>query len=68
MKRRSLTRAAVSGEMPLDSFPTTMTEGADAPQSEAEKLHEAVSAAFPEVEVTLVDGGQPVYYYMISVE
>ena len=46
----------------------TIYYGVDSPQAEAEKLHEAVSAAFPDVEITLVNGGQPVYYYMISVE
>ena len=34
----------------------------------AEALHKSVSAAFPDVEVALVDGGQPVYYYMVSIE
>ena len=46
----------------------TIYYGTDSPKEEAEKLCEAVSQAFPEVEVTLVDGGQPVYYYMISIE
>ena len=46
----------------------TLYYGVDSPKAEAEKLREAVAAAFPDVEVTLVDGGQPVYYYMISVE
>ena len=46
----------------------TIYYGSDVPQEEAEKLHASLSQAFPEVEVTLVDGGQPVYYYMISVE
>lgn len=46
----------------------TIYYGTDVPQTEAEKLQEAVSQAFPDVEVTLVDGGQPVYYYMISIE
>ena len=46
----------------------TIYYGTDVPQAEAAKLQEAVSQAFPDVEVTLVDGGQPVYYYMISIE
>ena len=46
----------------------TIYTGADVRPEDAQALHEAVSAAFPEVEVTLVDGGQPVYYYMIAVE
>ena len=46
----------------------TIYTGADVKPEDAQALHEAVSAAFPDVEVTLVDGGQPVYYYMIAVE
>ncbi len=46
----------------------TIYTGADVQEEDAQALQEAVSAAFPEVEVTLVDGGQPVYYYMIAVE
>ena len=46
----------------------TIYYGADVDAAQAAQLHEAVSAAFPEVEITLVNGGQPVYYYMISVE
>ncbi len=46
----------------------TIYTGQDVQPEDAQALHEAISAAFPDVEVTLVDGGQPVYYYMISVE
>ena len=33
-----------------------------------EKAESIISGRFPEVDVTVVDGGQPVYQYMISVE
>ena len=46
----------------------TVYYGADVTEEQAGLLHKALSAAFPEMEITLVDGGQPVYYYMISVE
>ena len=46
----------------------TIYYGDGVPPDAAETLREALSQSFPEVEVTLVDGGQPVYYYMISVE
>jgi DAK2 domain fusion protein YloV len=46
----------------------TIYYGEGVPPDAAEALREALSQSFPEVEVTLVDGGQPVYYYMISVE
>lgn len=42
--------------------------GADVTEDEAQHTLSLMSAAFPEAEVTLVNGGQPVYYYMISAE
>ena len=41
-------------------------EGVDA--RAAEETAEAISGCFPDAELSVVDGGQPVYYYMISVE
>ena len=35
---------------------------------DAETTAKALEKAFPDAEVTVVNGGQPVYYYMISVE
>ncbi len=46
----------------------TIYYGSDVDEEQAGLLQKAVAAAFPEVEITLVDGGQPVYYYMIAVE
>ena len=34
----------------------------------AETTAGTIEKAFPDAEVTVVNGGQPVYYYMISVE
>ena len=42
--------------------------GSDVSEEEAEKCVEALSARFPDADITAVDGGQPVYYYMISIE
>lgn len=42
--------------------------GADVQEADAQALQTAAAAAFPEAEVNLLHGGQPVYYYMISVE
>jgi len=46
----------------------TIYYGEDVEKADAEAMHKAVSLVFPEVEVSLVDGGQPVYYYMIAIE
>ena len=37
-------------------------------EEDAEALVEKVQAAFPNCEVELNDGGQPIYYYLLSVE
>lgn len=42
--------------------------GADITKEDAEALSEAIEEKFPECEVEANFGGQPIYYYMISVE
>ena len=42
--------------------------GADVTEEEAQKTADIFSQACPGAEVTLLRGGQPVYYYMISAE
>ena len=42
--------------------------GADVPEKQARAASASLSAAFPDAEVNLIYGGQPVYYYIISVE
>ena len=66
--QKVLTRQLVRSMKKLKPEFITIYTGADVLPEDAQAMHEAVSDAFPEVEVTLVDGGQPVYYYMISVE
>jgi dihydroxyacetone kinase-like predicted kinase len=52
-----------------DSSYVTLLYGQDVTAAEAEELQELVSAKLPDsVELAVVEGGQPVYYYMISVE
>ena len=46
----------------------TMFYGSDVSEEDAEKAQEIFSATCPDAEVTLLPGGQPVYYYMISIE
>ena len=53
---------------PLHPEFITVYHGEDVNAQEAQGMVDALSAAYPEADVTLVDGGQPVYYYMISVE
>ena len=42
--------------------------GEDIPEEEAEALGETIREGFPDAEVEVQNGGQPVYYYLISIE
>lgn len=42
--------------------------GSDVKKEDAEKLSERVSEEFPDCDVSLYFGGQPIYYYIVSVE
>jgi DAK2 domain fusion protein YloV len=46
----------------------TVYYGEDVDEDAAQKVADDISARFGEAEVSVVSGGQPVYYYMISVE
>ena len=46
----------------------TIFYGQDVKGTAAGAVEEKLSADFPDADVTLIDGGQPVYYYMISAE
>ncbi|MDO5603483.1 MAG: DAK2 domain-containing protein, partial [Oscillospiraceae bacterium] len=52
-----------------DSSFITVISGCDVTPEEAEKATEQIQAKIPsDIEVTLLNGGQPVYYYIVSVE
>ena len=53
---------------PPDPELTTVYYGENVTQDEAEETAAALEDRFPDAEVTVVNGGQPVYYYMISIE
>ena len=42
--------------------------GEDVGEAEAEALGEKLGERFPDAELSIVNGGQPVYYYMVSIE
>ena len=42
--------------------------GQEATEEEASKIGAAIEEKYPDVEVEINDGGQPIYYYVISVE
>jgi dihydroxyacetone kinase-like predicted kinase len=46
----------------------TVYYGEGVTESDADSVAAVLTGIFPEAELSVVDGGQPVYYYMISVE
>ena len=46
----------------------TILYGEDTDEATANALAERLQARFPNVEINVVNGGQPVYYFMVSVE
>ena len=59
-----LTKRLVKG----DSSYITILYGADVSDEAAEALYDQVSSKYQNIDVNLINGGQPVYYYIISVE
>ena len=46
----------------------TLFYGEDIREDEAVKLQEKLAEKYPDCEVTVANGGQPVYYYIVSLE
>ena len=46
----------------------TVFYGQDVTAEDAQDVADKLSATFPDADVSLINGGQPVYYYMISAE
>ena len=64
---------AVAGEMAghmvdEDAEIISIYYGADVSEEEAEKLQESLEEAYPDCDVEVNFGGQPIYYYILSVE
>ncbi len=51
-----------------DTELVTVYYGADVEDAAAEKLTEELGEEFPDIEFELQNGGQPIYYYLVSVE
>lgn len=51
-----------------ESALVTVYYGADVDKEKAESLGDTIAAAHRDIDVSVVYGGQPVYYYMIAVE
>ncbi|MCF0142430.1 MAG: DAK2 domain-containing protein, partial [Parasporobacterium sp.] len=51
-----------------DSELITVYYGAEIESDAAEEIGESIEALFPDADVVVIEGGQPVYYYIISIE
>ena len=51
-----------------DSALISLYYGEDVQEEDASKLAEEVEALYPEIDIDLHLGGQPIYYYVMSVE
>ena len=51
-----------------DSAIVSIYFGSDATEDDASELASAIEEKYPDVEVEINNGGQPIYYYIISVE
>ena len=51
-----------------DSSIISVYYGQDANEADAQKLVDEIQGTFPGIEIELQNGGQPVYYYVCSVE
>jgi len=51
-----------------DSANITVFYGEGVKEKDANELHDRLIKKYPEAEVSMIHGGQPVYYYLISVE
>lgn len=65
---RATTLEMVDAMVDDDSAIVSIYFGSDSDEDSANELATAIEEKYPDVEVEVNDGGQPIYYYVISVE
>ncbi len=65
---KATTLEMVDGMVDEDSAIVSIYFGSDSDEDSANELAAAIEEKYPDVEVEVNDGGQPIYYYVISVE
>lgn len=65
---RATTLEMVDAMIDEDSAIVSIYFGSDSDEDSANELAAAIEEKYPDVEVEVNDGGQPIYYYVISVE
>ena len=63
-----VTQKMIAAMVDEDSELISIYYGADVEESAAEELSAKIEAAYPDCDVELQFGGQPIYYYLVSVE
>ena len=66
--RENVAKEMVAAMVDEDSEVISIYYGAETSEEDAEKLAEELEEAYPDCEVEVNMGGQPIYYYIISVE
>ena len=65
---KALLRALAEKAKELDSEFITIFYGEDISEADAQEAESIFREICPDAEITLLSGGQPVYYYLISAE
>ena len=64
----TLLQSVVEAAEPLEPEIISVYYGEDVQEQQAQDTGVSLETAFPDADVNVVNGGQPVYYYMISLE
>lgn len=65
---RDVTISTVEKLMKEDTSTLTLFYGSEVKEEDASELQEILSEKYPDIEVSYHNGGQPLYYYLISIE
>ena len=66
--KKAVTLDMIDKMVDEDSAIVSIYYGSDSSEEEASEIAEVIGEKYPDVEVEINDGGQPIYYYVISVE
>ena len=66
--KEEVAKETIASMMDEDVEIISLYYGADTEEAEAEALAEELEALYPDCEIEVNQGGQPIYYYIISVE
>lgn len=66
--KEEVAKETIASMMDEDGEIISLYYGADTEEAEAEALAEELKALYPDCEIEVNQGGQPIYYYIISVE